>query len=140
MSEQENIQVFRNIVDALNAKDLNRLGQLVVEDCVMESDTLPDTLHGREAWLQAMQGYFTAFPDLHFEIEQIFASGDYVTLRWRSTGTHRGDFAGIPPTNRPGEIHGCTVRAFRDGKFFHEWTYWDTAHLLRQMGVLPSPQ
>jgi len=83
--------------------------------------------------------YMQAFPDLHFEIEQIFSSGDYVTLRWRATGTHRGELMGIPPTNRPAETHGCTVEEMRDGKMVREWVYWDTGNLLRQLGVLPAP-
>ena len=138
MGEQENIQVFREIMEALNAHDLDRLRRLIDDEHVVESDTLPESLHGREAWLQAQQMYFNGFPDLNFDIEQVFASGDYVTLRWRATGTHQGEFLGIPATNRRGEIHGCTIREFRDGKSSHEWTYWDTGHMLQQMGVLPG--
>ncbi len=138
MSEQENIQVFQGIMEAFNAHDPDRLCMLVDDDLVVESDTLPEPIHGRDAWRQTLQMYFSAFPDLHFDIEQIFASGDYVTLRWRATGTHQGEWAGIPATNRPGELHGCTVREIRNGKSFHEWTYWDTGRMMQQMGVLPG--
>ena len=100
MSEQENIQLFHRIIDALNAQDLERLRTLIDDSHVMASDTLPESINGLEAWVQTMQGYFTAFPDLHFAIEQVFASGDYATLRWRATATHQGELMGIPATNR----------------------------------------
>jgi len=83
--------------------------------------------------------YVRAFPDLHIEIEQIFSSGDYVTLRWLATGTHGGELMGIAPTNRRAVTHGCTIDEIRDGKIVREWAYWDTGNLLRQLGVLPSP-
>jgi predicted ester cyclase len=37
-----------------------------------------------------MQIYVSAFPDLHFDIDQIFGQGDYVMTRWTATGTQRG--------------------------------------------------
>lgn len=138
MSEQENIRVFQEIMAAFNAHDLDRLSRLIDKEHIMESDTLLAPLHGREAWRQAMQMYFHAFPDLHFDTEQVFASGEYVTLRWRATGTHQGELAGIPATNRPVTIHGCAVREIRHGISSHEWTYWDTGRMMQQMGVLPG--
>ena len=52
-------------------------------------------VRGLEAVRQVVAGYFKAFPDMHFEIDQIIASGDYVVGRWRCTATHRGEFNGI---------------------------------------------
>jgi predicted ester cyclase len=52
--------------------------------------------------------------------------------------THNGDLMGIPPTRRRGETHGCSVVEIRDGKAVRTWVYWDTAHLLRQLGVMPG--
>ena len=138
MGEQENIQAFQALLEAINAQDLDRMSAFIGDDYAMESDTLPEPVRGLEAWRQAMSGYFNAFPDLHFDAEQIFASGDYVTLRWRAIGTHQGELAGIPATHRSIEIHGCTIREFRDGKSTREWTYWDTGRMMQQMGVLPG--
>jgi hypothetical protein len=46
---------------------------------------------------------------------------------------------GIAPTDRPVEVHGCTVNEIKNGKAVHVWMYGDSGHLLRQLGVLPSP-
>jgi hypothetical protein len=46
----------------------------------------------------------------------------------------------VPPTNRRGEgIHGCGITEINGGKIKRDWVYWDTATLLRQLGVMPAP-
>jgi len=61
-----------------------------------------------------------------------------VIVRWRSTGTHRGQLMGITPTNRKVELHGCSVIEVKNAKGGHAWVYFDNAHLLRQLGALPG--
>jgi steroid delta-isomerase-like uncharacterized protein len=98
------------------------------------------TITGREAGREFMKTYVCAFPDLHFQIDQMLASGDFVVTRWTVTGTHRGELMGIPATNRRATIRGCTVVEIRNGKLVHDRIYWDTGTLLKQLGVLPSPK
>jgi len=139
MSDQESISIARQSFDAWNAHDSNRLLGLLADDFVSESDNLPALTRGREAQRQVMEMYIRAFPDLHFDIEQMLASGDHVVTRWHSTGTHRGELMGIPATNRRGEgIHGCSVAEIKGGKIKRDWVYWDGATLLRQLGVIPA--
>lgn len=140
MSEQENLRVVRAMFDAWNAHDGDRLVTLLDEGFVSESDTLPGPVRGPEAQRQVLEMYVRAFPNLHLEVEQMLASGEYVVSRWHATGTHKGELMGIPPTNRRGEgVRGCTVGEVRNGKVLREWVYWDVATLLRQLGVMPAP-
>jgi steroid delta-isomerase-like uncharacterized protein len=83
-----------------------------------------------------MMTYVRAFPDLHIEIAQTLAEGDFVVSRWTATGTHRGELMGLPPTNRRAVTNGCSVTQMKNGKAAHEWLYWDSGHLLKQLGVL----
>ncbi len=114
------------------------VGELLDERHVVESDTLPAPLTGRDAGRQFIQMYVSAFPDLHFDIDPIFGHGDFVATRWTATGTHRGELMGIKPTNRRTVTHGCSVGQLKNGKAVHDWIYWDTGYLLRQLGVLPA--
>ena len=139
MTEQENLQLIRRIFEAWNAHDANRYAALLDPGHVWESDTVPEPIRGRDAARQAMQVYVSAFPDLHFDIQQMIVSGNYVVTRWRATGTHRGEWMGIAPTHRRTETLGCTISELKSGKAVHSWVYWDTGHLLRQLGLLPSP-
>ena len=138
MSEQDNARIARDNMEAWNSHDPNRLAKGVDQNFIGESDTLPSPINGPQGLAQFMGVYVTAFPDLRFEIEQQLAEGDFVVTRWVATGTHRGDLMGIPPTGRQAVTHGCTVSQFKNGKDLHDWIYWDSGNLLRQLGVLPA--
>ena len=138
MAEQENLRLARESIEAWSAHDPNRLTKIVDEKFVAESDTLPANIDGPQGLAQFMSVYVTAFPDLHFEIQQQLADGDFVVTRWVATGTHQGVLMGIPPTGRRAVTQGCTVSQFRGGKGVHDWIYWDSGNLLRQLGVLPA--
>jgi hypothetical protein len=130
MTEQENLQIGRRVFEAWNAHDLNRYAALLAG----ADGSGPGRGPADHADVPGR-----AFPDLHFDIEQMLASANYVVTRWRATGTHRGELMGIAPTHRRVELHGCTVNEIKNGKSVHVWLYWDSGHLLRQLGVLPSP-
>jgi steroid delta-isomerase-like uncharacterized protein len=138
MAEHENLRLARESIEAWSAHDPDRLTKIVDEKFVAESDTLPASVNGPQGLAQLMSVYVTAFPDLRFEIEQQLADGDFVVTRWIATGTHRGVLMGIQPTSRRAVTHGCTVSQFRNGKGVHDWIYWDSGNLLRQLGVLPA--
>ena len=94
---------------------------------------------GHEGARQFFKLYVTAFPDLHFDIEQILPAGDsHVVVRWRSTRTHHGPLADAPATHRTASNHGCTLMEMKSGKAARAWVFFDNAHLLRQIGVLPG--
>jgi steroid delta-isomerase-like uncharacterized protein len=138
MAEQDNVRIVRESWAAWNSHDIEGLMKILDEKHVWETDTLPAAVVGRDGYRQAMQMYFTAFPDLQFRIDQLLPSGDHVVTQYTATGTHNGDLMGIPPTQRRAEVHGCTVTEIRNGKVVRSCVYWDTGHLLRQLGVMPG--
>jgi predicted ester cyclase len=87
-----------------------------------------------------MEMQLKAFPDLHIDIEQILASGDHVVVRARLTGTHKGNFAGIAPTNKSVTWRACNIVEVRNGKAIRGRIYADNATLLEQLGVLSLPR
>jgi steroid delta-isomerase-like uncharacterized protein len=137
MSEKENAQLAEQVVAAINARDFERYASLLDESYVVESEMLPGPIRGREAARQAMEMRVAAFPDMRVEIEQILTSGDYVVIRARTTGTHKGTFAGIAATNKSVNVSGCTVTEIRNGKAIRTKGYADNVSMLQQLGVLP---
>ena len=139
MAAQNNIQVAREGFAAWNGHDIEGFIKRCDAKTVWESDVFPAPFGGHEGARQFFKLYLTAFPDLHLDIEQILAAGDsHVVVRWRSTGTHKGPLANIPATGRKASNHGCTVMEVKGGKIGHAWVYFDNAHMLRQLGVLPA--
>ena len=75
----------------------------------------PDFGMGREGFKKQWRKWRDAFPDLHFEIEEIIAEGDTVVARWTLTGTQTGPFLGIAPTGRKIRVSGMSMDHLRDG-------------------------
>jgi len=76
-----------------------------------------------------------AFPDRVDVIEQVIADGDRVGLLFRVTGTHTGNFFGIPPTGRPVNVYEVALLRIVDGQMVEGWFMMDEAELLRQLGA-----
>jgi steroid delta-isomerase-like uncharacterized protein len=79
-----------------------------------------------------------ANPDLHAEIHDMFAAGDYVFTELTWSGTHTGDLFGIPATNNPIVHNGIVVRRLEDGKIVESWEMWDDLTLMAEFGLTPS--
>ena len=140
MSEKENIQLAEQAVEALNAHDLNRYLRLLDDSYVVESELSPEPVRGPQGARQFLDRLFAAFPDLRLETEQLLASGDHVIGRFRATATHKGNFMGIPPTNKSVSWRGCNIVEIRNGKAVRARVYADHISLLQQLGALSLPK
>jgi predicted ester cyclase len=81
--------------------------------------------------------YFTAFPDLHCNVDELIAEGDRVFCRSTMTGTHDGEYKGIPPTGRPISAESAEVFRIVDGRFAGYWCLANVAGLMRQLTEEP---
>ena len=140
MAENENIQFAQQQIALLNSRDLDQYLSRIDDSYVGESETAPGPIRGRDGVRKNMEMILKAFPDLRIEIEQIIASGDHVVTRMRATGTHKGTFAGIAPTNKNIVMQGCSVVEMRNGKAIRGRMYADNAALFQQLGVLSLPK
>ena len=116
-----------------NKKDLNTAFALFADSAVMWQNVNPTPIVGRNAIADNEKVFPAAFPDGHFKSEGIYADGDFVTLRWYADGTNTGSLMGMPPTNKPAVVHGCTVYEVKDGKIQKAWDYWDFAGFMKQL-------
>ena len=134
-----NKKIFhRTINDFWNQGDVGVMDELYAIDYLGHD---PTGLHGAtlEEFKQATAGLFTAFPDFHLTIDDEVAEGDKVVKRWTVTGTHRGEFMGIPPTENHITITGISFYRIADGKIVETWWSSDALGMLQQLGVIPPP-
>jgi predicted ester cyclase len=119
-------------------------GNLAVADELIDPEFLDREAHpggnrGPESFRQLITMLRTAFPDLHFAIEDLIAEGDTVAGRLTMNGTHTGPLMGMPPTGRAvRQAHMHFIR-FRDGKAIEHWGLRDDMGMMRQMGLMPEP-
>jgi steroid delta-isomerase-like uncharacterized protein len=140
MSETESLQFVEEAVAAFNAHDADRYVQQIDDDYVGERELSPGPVRGRAEARQITETIFNAFPDIRLEVEQVIASGDFVVVRGRLTGTHKGSYAGIAATDKSVSWGVCNVSERQNGKVIRSRVYADNASLLQQLGVLSLPR
>jgi predicted ester cyclase len=142
MSEQENTRVAEKLFEAINAHDLSQGDDYQTADYKFEGPGANGVLNSDQARAYT-QGFIDAFPDLHFELKQKIAQGDYVVINWVGSGTHTGPLrtptgATLPPTGKKAVAPGSTTYLIRNGKAVYGQTYWDMVTLLAQLGLMPG--
>lgn len=128
--------VARFYETVLNGGDLGALEQLATPD-YEEHDPLPGQGTGRDGLRDRVQAIASAFGQ-RFTVEDVIAEGDRVVVRWTGSGTHVGEFMGIPATGRSFTIAGIDVYRVADRKMAEHWHVVDQFALLQQLGLLPQ--
>lgn len=140
MSIEQNKAVFRQIVEEIfNQGNISLFDELVAPDFIEHEELPPGIPVGREGAKVLFTQLRSAFPDFKAEIEDLIAEGDRVVVRMKWTGTHEGEFMGIPPTGRSISIEVIDIVRFEDGKFVEHWGIMDNMGMMQQLGVVPEP-
>ena len=137
MSEQ-NKALFRRFTDeVINGKNTSVIGELMAVDMV-DHNLMPGQAAGLEGMEQMMTMFLSAFPDLHTTIDVLIAEGDVVSGRMTTTGTHRGDFMGIPATGKQVKFSEIHIVRIVNGKAVEHWGNSDDMGMMQQLGVIPT--
>jgi steroid delta-isomerase-like uncharacterized protein len=128
-------RIVRDFNKGVNTGDKEILYRNMDDDYVLHS--FQGTFEGKEAFYQGLVDMKTAFPDLRIDIDEQVADDDHVVNRVRMTGTHDGEFAGIPPTHKRVETTGLAMFKFKDDKIAEHWAEWNIMGVLAQVGAKP---
>jgi steroid delta-isomerase-like uncharacterized protein len=122
------------IMDAFNTKDLAALEKLIADDYVDHAGA-----SSKSGYLEAIKGFFTAFPDLKATVDDTIVEGDKAVVRFTFEGTHKGDLLGIAATGKHVRWSGIGILRFAKGRLVERWNYSDVLTLLQQLGYAPQP-
>lgn len=127
---------IRCLYDLINAGDIDGFGRQLADDFV-ERNEVPGIPPTKAGVVQYFQMLLAAFPDFRMEVEDVIASSDKAVARVRVTGTHKGEFMGIPATDRSAAVNLIDITRFGDDGLAHEhWGVVDQLALLQQLGVI----
>lgn len=130
---------MRRLYELISAGDIDGFGEHVAEDFVEHEET-PGLEPTREGVKQFFRMYTAAFPDLRMEAQDVLVSGDKVVARVRATGTHRGEFMGLPATGESVDVQLIDIIRFGDDGLAHEhWGVFDALAMMQQLGAIPAP-
>jgi predicted ester cyclase len=83
---------------------------------------------------------YKAFPDMHFTINDMIVEGDKLAARYTITGTHKGKYMGIAPTNKKVTVLAMAIDRIAGGKFVEEWGMYDALSFMQQLDLVPTPK
>ena len=134
MSKQANIEAQTKFGEAVNTGNLEVMNDLVASYAI-ENDPAPGQAKGPQGYIDFFTKLRAAFPDLKLEVEQLVADDDNIAFAYTMTGTHKGDFNGIPATGKSVKARGLQISRFEDGKMVERWGSSDELGILKQIGV-----
>ncbi|MGI9648465.1 MAG: ester cyclase [Acidimicrobiia bacterium] len=139
MSVEVNKELTLRFYDeAINKGNLDLIDDLVAADFV-EHEGFPGLpTSGPEAPKAALGLFMAGFSDLNMSADDVIAEGDKVVVRGTMSGTHTGEFMGIPATNQSFSIQFIDILEIRDGKAIAHWGVTDQAAMMGQLGLAPE--
>jgi steroid delta-isomerase-like uncharacterized protein len=139
MSAELNKAVVHRMLEALNQKNPKMAEDIFAANWVNHDPAFPP-LQGIEGARQLVSMFGNAFPDRRVVIENMIAEGDRVACNFTFSGTHQGEFNGIPPTGKHVQVNAAGVFRVVDGRLTDNWVNFDALGMLTQMGLIPAPQ
>lgn len=108
----------------------------IAEDVDVYGPALPEgEVHSREEWASFIEANREGFPDIEFSIEELVAGDPVVMAELTISGTHTGEFLGIPPTYREIEIPAVDKFVVEDGHVVEWRPYFDSQEIPEQLGL-----
>ncbi len=137
MSEENKARIREFIDRVLTAGEIDATGDYFYGD-VVEEVPFPGQGPGLHGLKETLTRIRHAFPDLAWSVEEQIAEDNKVLTRFLWTGTHRGEFLGIPATNRVVRVLGMVIDRFEDRKVKSTRMLLDTLSMMQQLGVVPA--
>ena len=135
---ERNKAVIRRFVEEVqNQKNWDAFDELNSSDFVNLSAP-PGVPNDKEGGKMFLGAFINAFPDSYVTIEDMIAEGDRVVTKKTFTGTHTGEFSGIPPTGNRVSIQYVDIMRVRDGQIVEHWLSMDQLSFMQQLGVVPQ--
>ena len=140
MSEQETRKVAERLIREVWSVDgdIDVADELLADDYVIqgqqEESPWPPTKEGE---MQQAAAFRSAL-GIRSQVQDVLVDGDQAAVHWRTSGIHKGEFFGMPPTGKSFTIHGVSLLRVQDGKVVENRTIADMFSLMQQLGVVNS--
>lgn len=135
MSDDAKLLFVTLMEEVFNRGNFDVADDLVRED--FYNHEAPDS-PGPEGFKASARWLRSAFPDYHAELHELVVDGNLLVGRLMVSGTHLGDFMGMPPTGRVFSVQHMHMYRVEDGKVAEHWACRDDLGQLAQLGLLPD--
>jgi steroid delta-isomerase-like uncharacterized protein len=140
MSTEQNKALVRRLMeDVFNRGNIGLVDELFAPDFVEHEELPPGIPPGIEAVKMLPTIFRSAFPDFQITVDDVIAEGEKVVVRSTWSGTHKGEFMGIPPSGKSVSFGVYDTIRIAGGKVVEHWGQMDNMGLMQQLGVVPAP-
>ena len=124
-----------------NKRRLELFDEIISPSHALHDPTLTGAAVGPEAYKRQVTRFVAGFPDLRFTVQDIVGEKEKLAVAWTISGTHNGEYMGIPSTNKKVSVDGITIHHIVNGKIMDSYVSWDALGMMQQLGVaaLPGP-
>jgi steroid delta-isomerase-like uncharacterized protein len=136
MSARDDVELVRRLYAAINARDEVALERIFAPDVARHDLTDMVASSDRSGAVRGfLQSLREAMPDLHMELDDVFADGaGRAVARVTLTGTHEAPFLGVEPHGRRVTFAAISMYRIEGGCIAEVWSLVDWAGAVRQMG------
>jgi steroid delta-isomerase-like uncharacterized protein len=138
MGIEENKKIVKEFTERMGKGDSAVLDELTTDDFVVHVLFDKGSDIGRDVYKQTNDGAHVSFPDYSMSVDQMIAEGDKVFVLSTKTGTHKGNFLGVPPTGKQINVFRGAVYRLENGKITESWGIEDMLSHFTQLGVMPT--
>jgi predicted ester cyclase len=136
--EQVNVRIAQRVWDEVwHQRHFGAINDLF-DPGFTRHDLDPADGQGRKQNEDFIRRMRSAFPDLHFTVDDVIAKGDKVVTRYHFEGTHQGDALGFKATSKRVAYSGILIQRFERGRIVEQWTEANLLALFRQLGLVPD--
>ena len=139
MSLDNKTIVRRLYEEAWNKRKLEVASGLISPSHALHGPLYTGPAIGPEVYKGQVAIFVAGFPDLRFEIEDTVAEQDKVVVCWTLSGTHKGEFMGVPATNKKVSVDGITIHVLAKGIIMDTYISLDMWGIMQQLGVVSAP-
>ena len=135
----EHKELFGRLYHSIwNERRMEFIPLVIADTHALGDPTVAGGATGPTAYRRQVERFLAGLPDLHFEVHETISEGDRMVVYWTISGTHGGEFLGVPATNKKVSFSGITINQIREKKIIESTVIWDGLGLLEQFGV-PLP-
>jgi steroid delta-isomerase-like uncharacterized protein len=125
----------RFMEECWNNGNLNAISEYLSANCRYHDPVFPHLASGADNIRSHIENCRRGFPDMRITIEDTIAEGNEVVHHWTVTGTHKGHFLGVAPTNKRATVSGTSIFRFENSKIAEQWSDWNLITLMEQLGI-----
>jgi steroid delta-isomerase-like uncharacterized protein len=138
MQVAEGTLIERFYDEVLGGGNLELIDELADDDIVDHEEGLPGAPSGKEGVRFFVNALREAFPDVRVEVDVTLTDGNLEAAHGTVTGTHQGEFMGVPATNKSVEFEVVDILRVEDGRAAEHWGLTDVMALMQQLGAIPE--